>query len=88
MDKSDDFTGQTAAIDKAEEIALKVLSRISFDSNTIGSLIYNSFLKGSVEITPVELSANDFGVEVFFDLKSPQSLSIELQDWDDFTKIF
>ena len=85
--KADDFEGQTAAIDTAEQLALKILSRINYDSNTHGHLLWNSFMKDSVQINPVELSANEFGVEVFFNLKNPQSLRVNVSDWDDIATI-
>lgn len=85
--KPDDFEGQTVAIDTAEQLALKLLSRINYDSNLRDHFLWNSFLKASVQINPVELSANDFGVEVFFNIKNPQSLKVDLADWKDITSI-
>lgn len=85
--KPDDFEAQYNAIDTAEKLAIKVLSRINYDSNTQSHFLWNSFLKDSVVINPVELSGNDFGVEVFFNFKNKQPLKIELNDWKDIDKI-
>ena len=85
--KPDDFEGQYNAIDTAEKLAIKVLSRINFDSNTQSHFLWNSFLKDSVVINPVELTGNDFGVEVFFNFKNKQPLKVELEDWKDINKI-
>ncbi|MDR2205750.1 MAG: hypothetical protein LBE36_06320 [Flavobacteriaceae bacterium] len=86
-EKPDDFSAQYSAIDVAEKLALKVLSRINFDSNTQDHFLWNSFLKDSVVINPVELSANDFGVEVFFNLKNKQLLKVNIEDWQDIDSV-
>jgi hypothetical protein len=87
VEKPDDFSGQYSAIDTAEKLALKVLSRINFDSNTREHFLWNSFLKDSVVINPVELSGNDFGVEVFFHLKNKQPLKLDIDDWKDIESV-
>lgn len=83
----DDFEAQTNAIDEAEKLALKILARINLDSNNQEHFLWNSFLKDSVQINPVELSANDFGVEVFFNFKNKQPLAVDMADWKDITQI-
>lgn len=85
--KADDFEAQYNAISNAEKLALKVLARIRFDHYKNDHFLFNSFIKESVEINPVELSANDFGVEVFFSLKNKQLLKIEPSDWKDIDTI-
>lgn len=81
--KVDDYEAQYNAIDLAEQFAVKVLARIRFDNNNQEHFLFNSFLKDSVEIAPVELSASDFGVEVFFNLKNKQLLQVSADDWED-----
>lgn len=81
--KADDYEAQYNAIDLAEQFAVKVLARIRFDNNNQEHFLFNSFLKDSVEIAPVELSASDFGVEVFFNLKNKQLLQVSADDWED-----
>lgn len=80
---TDDFEKQYETIDKAEQLALSVLARVQFDNNNTTHLLYNTFLKDSVRILPVELSNNSFGVEVFFNLKNKQSLTVDVNDWND-----
>lgn len=87
VQKPDDFEGQTNAVDEAEALALKILARINYDSNDTTHFLYNSFIKESVQINPVELSANDFGVEVFFHFRNFQPMKVDLADWKDITKI-
>lgn len=85
--KPDDLEGQYIAIDDAEQIALKVLSRIRYDSNTPDHPLFNSFLKDSVEINPVELSGGEVGVDVLFNLKNKQLLKVDVGDWNDLSDI-
>lgn len=85
--KVDDYEAQYNAIDLAEKMAEKVLSRIKFDNHKEGHLLYNSFIKDSVDISPVELSASDFGVEVFFNLRNKQLLRVDPIDWKDIDKV-
>lgn len=85
--KVDDYEAQYNAIDLAEKMAEKVLSRIKFDNHKEGHFLYNSFIKDSVEISPVELSASDFGVEVFFNLQNKQLLKVDPSDWKDIEKV-
>lgn len=79
----DDFEAQYNAIDKAEKLALSVLARMQMDNNDKNHLLYNTFLKDSVRILPVELSNSSFGVEVYFNLKNKQSLTVNVNDWND-----
>ena len=74
---------QYTAIDDAEKLAIKILSRIKYDASQSDHLLYNSFLKESVDIQPLELANNDFGVEVTFNLKNTQKLTCHLEDWKD-----
>ena len=81
--KADDQEQQYNAIHNAEQLAGKLISRVRFDSNNPDHFLYNSFLKDSVEISAVELSATDFGVEIFFSLKNKQLLIMHTEDWKD-----
>ncbi|WP_312750586.1 hypothetical protein [Epilithonimonas hominis] len=85
--KSGDLEGQYNAINEAEIMAVKILSRIRLDSYKENHMLYNAFLKDSVEISPVELSGNEFGVEVTFNLKNIQSLKVFKEDWKDIENI-
>ena len=82
-----DFQAQYNAIYEAEKLALKVLSRIWIDSQNESHFLYNSFLKDSIEIEPVELSSSDFGVDVIFNLKNKQLLKVDESDWKDLDHI-
>lgn len=84
---ADDFDAQYTAIDKAEQLALQVLARVQLDNNNKKHLLYNTFLKESVRILPVELSNTAFGVEVYFNLKNPQQLTVDVTKWNDIDKI-
>ena len=84
---NDDFEAQYNAIDLAEQLALKVISRIKYDNHNENHFLYNSFIKDSVEISPVELSASDFGVEVFFNLRNKQLLKVDPTDWKDIDQV-
>lgn len=83
----DDFQRQYQAIDDAEALALSVLSRIQYDNHQKEHLLFNTFIKDSVQILPVELSNYSFGVEVYFDLKNPQNLKVNPQQWNDIHQI-
>jgi len=85
--KVDDYEAQYQAIDIAERFAKKVLARINYDNHLESHFLYNSFIKDSVDISPVELSATDFGVEVFFNLKNKQLLHLDPKDWKDIEKV-
>ncbi len=84
---ADDFEAQYAAIDECEKIALQVLARIRYDNNNREHFLYNSFLKDSVRVLPVELSSQSYGVEVFFNFKNPQSLEVVPDDWEDIDSV-
>ncbi|CAA0156616.1 hypothetical protein [Tenacibaculum maritimum] len=84
---AEDYEKQYQAIDDAERIALSVLARVQFDNNKREHLLYNTFIKNSVRILPVELSNESFGVEIYFNLKNPQSLKLNPADWVDVDKI-
>ena len=81
--KADDLEAQYNAIHNAEALAIKVLSRIRHDNYDTSHFLYNSFMKESVEVSPVELSGNEFGVEVTFNLKNKQLLQVHVEDWKD-----
>ena len=71
----DDFEAQYAAIDRAEQLALSVFARIRRDHYDTGHFLYHSLIKESIQILPIELSQQAFGVECFFSLKNPQIFS-------------
>ncbi len=79
----DKYEDQYNAIDEAEQLALSVLARINFNNNDRNHFLYKSFIKDSVKILPVELSSRSFGVEVYFSLKNPQSLTLNPVDYED-----
>lgn len=83
----DDFNKQYEAIDTAEQLALSVLARIQLDNNNRKHFLYNSLIKDSIRILPVELSAQSFGVEVYFNLKNPQNLVVNTDDWEDIDRV-
>jgi len=83
----DDFEAQYRAIDNAESHLLKILARIRWDSSQENHFLYNSFIKDSVEISPVELTLNSFGSECYLELKNSQSLKLEADDWKDIDSI-
>lgn len=85
--KADDLEGQYNAIHNAEMKAIKVLSRINFDNNFKEHFLYNSFIKESVEINTVELSGNEFGVEVFFNFRNKQLIQVSPGDWLDIEQV-
>ena len=82
--KADDLEAQYNAIHNAEQLAVKVMSRIKYDSHQEGHFLHNSLIKDSIEITAVELSTTDFGVEIFFSLRNKQLLRVHTEDWKDF----
>ncbi|WP_418124221.1 hypothetical protein ACNFU2_06415 [Chryseobacterium sp. PTM-20240506] len=82
-----DFQAQYNAIYEAEKLAIKMLSRIMIDSCNPNHFLYNSFMKETVEIKPVELSSSDFGVDVLFSLKNKQILKVDTNDWKDLDQI-
>ena len=83
----DDIPAQYEAISQAEILANKVLARIRHDSNDRDHVFYNSYLPETVQILPVELNADNFGVDVFFSLKNAQNMKVELTDWSDITSL-
>lgn len=80
---SDDIEAQYTSIHNAEALAIKVLSRIRHDSYDSSHFLYNSFIKESVDIQSLELSGNEFGVEVTFNLRNKQLLLVHQEDWKD-----
>ena len=83
-----DYEAQYHAIDKAEELALKVIARMRFDSNKNEHFLYNALIKNSIEVTPIELDGNGiFGVEVSFQLKNFQSMKLAPDDWKDIDRV-
>lgn len=84
---TDDFDAQYQAVDECEKLALSVLARIRYDSNNRNHFLYNSFLKESVRILPVELSSQSYGVEVYFNLKNPQPLIVNPDEWSDIDEV-
>lgn len=83
----DDIPAQYEAISRAEILANKVLARIRLDSSKQPHIFYNSYLPETVQILPVELSASNFGVDVFFSIKNKQDMTVLLDDWQDLTEI-
>ena len=81
---ADEYEKQYEAIDTAEKLALKVASRLRYDSHNTAHFLYKSFLKNTLEIKPIELDISRlFGVEVSFQMKNIQSLKLNADDWKD-----
>ncbi len=83
----DDFEEQYKAIDECEQMALQILARIRYDNNNREHFLYNSFMKDSVRILPVELRSQSYGVEVFFSFKNPQKLVVAPDEWEDIDSV-
>ncbi|MDV3668232.1 hypothetical protein CMU39_09365 [Elizabethkingia anophelis] len=82
-----DFEQQYQAIEDAEKMAIKILARIKYDNNRKDYFLWNSLIKDSIQISPIELETGDFGAEVFFTLKNPQSLQLDPDDWKDIDSV-
>lgn len=81
--KPDDFEAEYAAVDLGETLALKVIARMIYDSKTPKHFLWNSVLKESIQIVPIDIEKIGFGVEVSFNVKNNQSMKIDLLDWKD-----
>jgi len=79
----DNLAAQYLAIDNAEAIILKFLSRIKMDSYKEDHFLYQAFRKENSKITPVELSINSFGAEVSLEFQNNQTLGVKQEDWTD-----
>ncbi len=81
-----DFQAQNVAISEAENIGIKVLSRINISSKmpTIPWL-YNNFEQSTVRFETLygEEAEGFFGMEFFFDLQLPEPLIVDPADWTD-----
>lgn len=85
---ADDYEAQYQAIDEMENFGLKIMSRLRYDSHLQGHFLYGALIKNSIEIRPVEAGVEGyFGVEISFQLKNPQSLKLNPEDWKDIDKI-
>lgn len=81
--KPDNYEAQYEAVDRAETLALKVLARIIFDNKKNDHFLWNSVIKDSVQIIPLDIEKIGFGVEVTFNLKNWQSMKLDPADWED-----
>jgi hypothetical protein len=84
--KPDNFTEQYNAIAESEVLGLSVLSRINYDSKCKNvEWLHNNFLKESVRFNEIKFKGKEalFGMEFFFDLKTPEPLVIEENNWND-----
>lgn len=80
----DDFEGQQAKIDQAEQIAIQLLARLRWDSNDKNHFLYQSFQKELTKIYPIEEpQAHLYGVDVVVHLRTQQSLRVNPDDWHD-----
>lgn len=83
-----DYEEQYQTIDKAEQLAMKVIARMRFDSNNPAHFLYGALQKNTVEIRPIELEGVGlFGVEVSFKIKNIQSFKLNPDDWEDIDKV-
>lgn len=85
--KAGDLDAQYTAIHDAEQLAIKILSRIRLDNYQQDHFLYNSLIKESIEINPVELSGNEFGVDVTLSFKNKQVLKVDSADWKDIENV-
>lgn len=88
--KVHDFVGQYKAIAECEVIGLEVLSRINYDSKLDDvKWLYNNFVKESVNFKEVGLKTENglFGMEFYFDIKTPEPLTILAEKWDDIDSV-
>lgn len=81
--KPDDYEVQYEAIDQAEKFALKVLSRMFYENKKPNHFLWNSIIKESIQIVPLDIEKIGFGVEVSFNIKNKQSMKVNPEDWDD-----
>jgi hypothetical protein len=58
-----------------------------FDSKNSKHFLYNSLIKESVQIIPMDIEKIGFGVEVFFNLKNMQPMIISPEDWKDIKSV-
>lgn len=80
----DDFEGQQQKIDQAEQIAMQILARIRWNSNDRKHFLYGAFQKDMTKIYPIEEpQAHLYGVDVVVHFRSPESLSVNPNDWED-----
>lgn len=84
---TDDFDAQYKIVDECENLALSILARIRYDNNNREHFLYDSLLKDSIRILPVELSSQSYGVEVYFNLKNPQPLIVNPDEWSDIDEV-
>jgi hypothetical protein len=85
-----DFNAQYKAIAECEVIGLEVLSRVNYDSKLDEvKWLYNNFVKESVNFKEVGLKTESglFGMEFFFDIKTPEPLTILAEKWDDIESV-
>jgi hypothetical protein len=85
--KPDNYEAQYEAIDLAESLALKVLARIFFDNKKTDHFLWNSIIKESIQIVPLDHEKIGFGVEVMFNLKNKQSMKLDPEDWKDVASV-
>lgn len=82
---TEDFTAQKKAIDDAEAIGLQVLSRINIESKMPGHWLYDNFDVNTAWFEDFEAEEAEglFGSEFHFDLKVPEPLLVDPEDWTD-----
>ncbi len=88
--KKGDYDLESRVIADCENIGLAVLSRIAYDSKKPDSnWLYKNFDQNTVEFNEIRLesSAGLVGMEFSFQLKTPQPLSLIVNDWLDIDSI-
>lgn len=79
----DDLEAQYNAVDQAEAIILKFLSRIRLEAANENHFLYRAFRKENILIAPIELSLTAFGAECVIEFQNSQALKALPEDWTD-----
>lgn len=88
--KKDDFDQEAQVIGECENIGLAIVSRIYYDSREEDSKwLYKNFDQNTVEFNEIRLKSSKglVGMEFSFTLKTPQPLTLNVDDWDDLDAI-
>ncbi|KZS41917.1 hypothetical protein AWE51_00275 [Aquimarina aggregata] len=84
--KKDDFDMESQVIGECENIGFSIVSRIYYDSRREDSeWLYKNFDQNTVEFNEIRLKSSRglVGMEFSFTLKTPQPLTLNIDDWSD-----
>lgn len=87
--KKDDFTEQYSVIAECEVLGLSVMSRINYDSKYVKDhWLHNNFMQETVRFNEVKYRGKEalFGMEFFFDIKTSEPLTININNWVDLSE--